>query len=643
MKNISKSERLNTRPLCGELKGHISLTKEEIADTRKILAGRPDIHNLVDHVARASVELSGNSRLEIPSEAGWWLHLYACDRHGCELSRREVGGRIIHFCPVCGKECSSNEIEGSWIQQKHDRIANAARDLAFLDAINPNPAYAKTAIRILNHYADIYQEKRLFGKWFGKGRMTGTVLNEATWIIPLTMAADLLRTNDRADDAMMRKWFTQLFLPCAELLVVQVQITHNIRCWMNAAIACIGYLYNDRDLICDAVDGYYGFIKQMEKGVSSDGMWFEGSLGYHFYALQANLILTEAAKRHGTDLSGNKSFQKMLAVSSKVSMPDGRMPSVNDFAYGRKPPMAIIPTMLMQDLAVNDRILAEQRLDDFIKAPVETLASDANFVTNWGRFLLDLPKALSLPRTKQSPRWSRRSILPEAGLGVLRDKTVNQYALLKFGPYGGCHGHYDKPGLIYSWRKQSILIDPGTTLYSSPLYQDWFRSTLAHNTFAIDGKRQDPAGGCLVGQGEGMIAVEAAPYQGVSARRTVSLLEKGLRDQWEIKCERTRRVEIMYHFPCPKDLKSKGSGALRHIAGCDPAYKYLTKAQTVIGSHQLLVFDGFNVSFSFQASCKPVLLRALTPGISGQGRPGLVLILRFQTKYLTASVNIEPE
>lgn len=620
--------------------GCISLTLEEIATAKTTLSKNADIRRLVDHVTQDSVTFSKNSKFAIPSEAGWWLHLYACDRHGCELVRREADGVLSHFCPVCGKKFESDEIEGSWLQQKHDRAANAARDLAFLDALNPDPSKAAAAIRILNHYSGLYPKKRLFGKWFGKGRMTGTVLNEATWIIPLAMAADMLRSTKRADKKMMRKWFVRLFLPCAELMIVQVQITHNIRCWLNAAIGCIGYLYDDPALIYDAVDGYYGFHKQLEKGVTSDGMWFEGSMGYHFYALQALLILTEAAKRNDNDLSGDKSFGHMLEISSKISMPDGRMPSVNDFAYGRKPPMAIIPTMLLQDLSATDRSLAEKRLDDFVKAPVETLVADASFVTNWGRFLLDLPKALSLKPSEPVPLWGDRTILPEAGLGIIRDKEAKHFIMLKFGAHGGCHGHFDKPGLLYSWNNHDILIDPGTTLYSSPLYQEWYRSTLAHNTFAIDGARQEPSTGRLLREGRNLIAVEASPYNGVKAERTVSLLENGLEDKWKISCEKARRIEIMYHFPPLKDFKSKAISAAS-ITGCDAAYKHLKKQGTIKGSHHLLIFDGFTVSFSFKASSNPVLFCANTPGISGQGRPGLMVMLRFRAKSMKANIRIE--
>ncbi len=40
----------------------------------------------------------------------------------------------------------------------------------------------------------------------------------------------------------------------------------------------------------------------MRKGVSPDGVWWEGAWGYHFYTLSALWSLTEAARNCGINL-----------------------------------------------------------------------------------------------------------------------------------------------------------------------------------------------------------------------------------------------------------------------------------------------------------------------------------------------------
>lgn len=585
--------------------------------------------------------LTARGKFSIPREAGWWLHLYACDTHGCPLVEREKRGKRIHVCPVCHKEFTGPAIEGARIQRLHNAAANAARDLAFLDALEPNPAHAAAALRILDHYAAVYPARRLFGRWFGKGRMCGTVLGEATWILSLAWAADLLRASGRADPRRMRQWFDALFLPCAELLMVQVPITHNIRCWLNAAIGSIGYLYDDADLVEDAVHGYYGFFKQLKLGTTSDGLWFEGTLGYHYYALQALLILAETARRNGADLSSHRPLRKMSAAPFLLALPDGTMPAINDWTWGRKPPISLMPTLLLQKLHATARALVAQRLAEFLREPRRLLEEEEGVVTNWGRLLLDLPLTFGQIPVPRAPAWPRKTTLPEAGLCVLRDAAATQYLMLKFGPHGGGHGHFDKPGALYVHGAHSVLLDAGTARYSSPLHEAWYRSTLAHNTVAMDGRRQLPCTGRLVRATENSATVTASPYDGARFERKMTLRTHGLTDTWKIAADRSRRIEILYHFPAPKEGSDYAIPHRALVEGNDVAYRYLAEPDVLKGAIFQMDFEGFRLRFSWKASARGVVLRARTPGISGTRRGGLILLLRFKAARLNVGVRLD--
>ncbi len=61
-------------------------------------------------------------------------------------------------------------------------------------------------------------------------------------------------------------------------------------------------MLNDADLVAEAVNGPVGFKKQIEKGISADGQWYEGAWGYHFYTMNATLPLAEAGARCGLGL-----------------------------------------------------------------------------------------------------------------------------------------------------------------------------------------------------------------------------------------------------------------------------------------------------------------------------------------------------
>src|SRR4030095_13531047 len=98
----------------------------------------------------------------------------------------------------------------------------------------------------------------------------------------------------------------------------------------NSAIGLVGLLLEDEQLVATAIDDpATGYRQQMEKGVLGDGMWTEGSSGYHFYTISGVLPLTEAARNCGRDLYGPK-LQSMFDGPLALAMPDFVLPNFND-------------------------------------------------------------------------------------------------------------------------------------------------------------------------------------------------------------------------------------------------------------------------------------------------------------------------
>src|SRR5437868_1502393 len=78
---------------------------------------------------------------------------------------------------------------------------------------------------------------------------------------------------------------------------------HNIQCWKNSAVGLAGFATGNQELVREAIDDPdRGFRAQIARGVTDDGLWYEGSLGYHQYTMQAVWPLMEAARHAGIDL-----------------------------------------------------------------------------------------------------------------------------------------------------------------------------------------------------------------------------------------------------------------------------------------------------------------------------------------------------
>ena len=84
-------------------------------------------------------------------------------------------------------------------------------------------------------------------------------------------------------------------------------------------------------------------------------------------------------------------------------------------------------------------------------------------------------------------------LCPESGWWVRR--AGDFVVATDFGGVGMCgrgaHAHNDDLSFCLDWRKQTVIADPGSFLYTSDTAaRNRFRSTLAHNTLLVDGREQ---------------------------------------------------------------------------------------------------------------------------------------------------------
>jgi hypothetical protein len=116
----------------------------------------------------------------------------------------------------------------------------------------------------------------------------------------------------------------------------------------------------------------------------------------------------------------------------------------------------------------------------------------------------------ALPEAKKSSL--RSAVFSEAGYAMLRAKNNDFSIILKFGPHGGGHGHYDKLGEIVYAEGRTQAVDPGTQLYGMALHKEWDQMSVAHNTITADELRQDQTTGKLIAwkDEDGYVAVTAS-------------------------------------------------------------------------------------------------------------------------------------
>lgn len=494
-------------------------------------AARDGILSVAKNWPRSHLDRFGLTELALPPEGGQWPHWYVCPVHGNGLQFKAPN---THTCPVDGKKYSGWPYDQVIFYQRHNDLATAARDNGLAYQLAGDPAYAANAAWILKQYAARYSTYTLHDvnnrNTQSGARANAQTLDEAVWLLPLVWAydlvADTLAPSDRAaiESGLLR----------AAAAVIQRNDAgaSNWQSWHNAAIGAVGFATGDQTLSRAAIDGKSGFRFQMANSVIDEGFWFEGAWSYHFYALDPLTQLADMAARAGIDLWSDPRLVSLYSTPLKLTFADGSLPAFNDSGtldlFSRAP--------------LYEHAFAQTGRAEFAAVAAQRAR---------GRDAL-LFGAASLPSSERPSPVSE--VFPSAGYAVLRTPASDHAVIVKFGPHGGGHGHYDKLGLVSFAFGGALAIDPGTQPYAAPTHETWDKLTVAHNTVVADETTQSAATGAGVWQdladGYSAVRAQAGPaYSFATLDRTLLVTPEYALDLYRADSSdgKPHRFDWVYH------------------------------------------------------------------------------------------------
>ncbi|MGC8834280.1 MAG: alginate lyase family protein, partial [Armatimonadota bacterium] len=212
----------------------------------------------------------------------------------------------------------------------------------------------------------------------------------------------------------------------------------NVRSWHSLAVGCIGFVLEDSTLTKHAVESTGGFKYQIANCIGADGIWWEATMQYHFFALSPLALLAEAAVHSGSDedlysyTSPNGRSLKMM-FDAPIQLADAGffLPGNNDSRGDR--------TLLDQELyELANKRYPDPQYDWVISKSPSPLSG---YVLLEGYTLFGQPCALVAPPSPD------RMIHAGVGWATLREDTTPQFwgsgsimVMLDYGPHGGSHG-----------------------------------------------------------------------------------------------------------------------------------------------------------------------------------------------------------
>jgi hypothetical protein len=482
----------------------------------------------------------------LPLRGGQWTHWYSCKKDGAALV---TDAPTSHRCRVCGTVYHGDPYDAVVFSREHSRWSQAIRNLGLAYRFTGRQEYALKAGEILGAYAGHYATYPLHDKdgleKVGGGHIMAQTLDESVWLIPVSFGYALVR---EALPPSARAHIEQdLLVAAADVIRHHRMAIHNIQCWKNSAVGLAGLAANNEALVRESIDDpQRGFRAQVAQGITADGLWYEGSLGYHRYTMEALWPLAEAARLQGTNLYSDR-FRSMFDAPINLALPDGEAPGFNDNSGGN---------------ARSEAPLYELAYARWKRPEYGRLAASSQR-QNWQALLYGEEK---LPEGSFIPTAS--VIMKSAGFAMLR--ADGNAVAVRFGQHGGGHGHPDKLDIVTYAAGHLFGLDPGSINYGVPLHREWYRATIAHNTVTVDGANQSAADGELEQWSDNSITARAnGAYPGVLLRRALTFDGSALQDRYECASESEHDYDYAFHaqgiFRASLELKPRGNLGYLHI------------------------------------------------------------------------------
>lgn len=589
---------------------HLILTPADIAARRALAEKEPwakhaleDVLKKADGYPQDYLSRWGLTKLEVPEKGAQWAHWYVCPETGTHLEFHPPNHNV---CPDTGKDYQEWPISDVHYHYMHDQLSEDAKALGIAYRMTGKEKYAQEAAHILLMYADKYHDYPIvdnYGKQSNWGaRIYSQTLNESIWLIDMTTAYDLVRGSgalSASDRAHIEK---DLLLLSAQTVVRgHKEPTLNIQSWINGAEAAVGFELNNQALIDEAINGPLGFRYQMKNYVH-EGFWLEGAWGYQFYAMRPLTITAEIAKHHGMNLwQQEPALASMFLAPLGVVLPDGNLPAFNDSHE-----VPLYPNAPLYELAYEN--MHDPRLLAVLsRSPRNSTES----------LLFGVP---TLPPAADNALKS--AVFPESGYAMLRAPHTDLNIIMKFGPHGGGHGHFDKLGEIVYSGGAVQGVDPGTQLYGMALHKEWDQMTVAHNAPAVDELRQQAATGKLLAWKQGPDFVAAIADAGPVY--TAAHLTRGIlvTDHYAVQVDEAtstdgqpHRFDVNYHNFGKQtlDLTSQPYAGFPAANG----YNHLENAQRAETSGEITTHflnEGENMTLSVLGSPGTQVFTGVAPG-----------------------------
>jgi hypothetical protein len=542
-----------------------------------------------------------------------WSNDFVSPKDGSKLIWTESipGDELDHFSsPSDPHVAITDKLTAAWIRIWREKHVGVMERAARIYRLTGDEEYADWAASQLDFYATHYLEwpaQRQGARLFWQSLTEGVNL--------ITYAHTVRLLGDHVQDKRRQFWLDNFFKPEVKVLNGNFPEILNITCWLRSAAAQVGLIFNDETMWREAIDGPFGIRQQVAEGITSDYLWYEQSLGYNSFVVDALASLFETAGLYGrtAELSVEMStIENLMLSTTYLRFPNGQLPTPSD-TKGK------------------------------LFAPDEEL---------FAKLYRVFPTAIGLRSAARERSWNTLLAPPTEPPAVVsklpaitsRNFDTSRMAVLKGGPWQ-VFFHYGQPSIKSHLQAEvlnfsafyddiDVTHDPGTVGYGSPLHRNYYITGPCHNVPLINGEGQEqpPKGrrpdpfaktraGDLIDFSPDPPSVSAAHSvyrRDAKAQRTLSIEGDRLVDivAVESTTDTPQKLGLVLHVQgkarLPKEFKDDKSFAL----GRPKPFEYWTNVRQAKFENEVVIdadFGSVTIRITFATPGEFMIWHASTP------------------------------
>ena len=441
---------------------------EDIAGAKARIAQDPGWAKWVKAEGKALDQWAAHEEDHVDWDCGWY-HDFVSPKDASHLTYTdEVPGRDVPFLhsPSDPEVPITPKIMAAWVFAFRSKHAGMIQRAARLYRLTGDQHYADWAISQLDFYSDNYLK---FTKRPDGSRLWWQTLDVAVFMITYADSVRLL--GDAVTPEHRANWKKTFFDPQVEVLNAHMLQIHNIANWHRCAVASVALVFGDEALWKQALDGPWGFRKQMAQGITSDYLWCEQSMGYTDYVVEGGsrmLTLAGLYGKFGQVTVEASELEDLMLEPTYLRFPDGRLPNPADSGEAIKAPARgtfesvyrIFPT------TVGLKEVAGKRSWDTLVDPAPPS-----------------PRPAALP-----PVGSAN--LATSQMAIL--KSTGWQVYLHYGQWTASHSQAEALNFEATYNGVDITHDTGTVGYGSPMHKGYYTRGADHNVPLVDGEGEVP-------------------------------------------------------------------------------------------------------------------------------------------------------